>query len=1058
MLIQSQPPVERLAVQKRTAAARQHEGFALSAESQNIEELAALAIAGAGIASNLEVDKVLQIIAQQLTRLLDVPLCVVSDWKQNNGGFHTRVAYANSQAPKRAGKQRPATLANELGLSFALEDRGPLQIKEADPLLSKKEKQAFKKAGVQALLLLPLVAQNQTVGAVELQETRRPRGFTEAEIYLAQTLCHQAAVAMENARLFESSNRQIQELSILYQVATAASEATHEDELIERATGLIRENLYPDNFGVIMLDRDGKRLRIHPSYQGSAGVHKHIIELGQGVTGQVALSGKPRRVADVRRIKNYLDYDDDTLSELCVPMKVGGRVIGVINAESKTAGHFTEKDERVLLTFAGQLASGIERLRNAAAEQRRAKQLDILNKLTAEMSGVLERDKLFKIVVERLTKDMNYASTDISLVDEENREFHVVEASGNFSDLTQNGGYRQPFGQGLFALAHESGEVVVANNLRDWPQYHCAAGHEAVQSELIIPIKIYKRVVALLNVESDAPNAFDEHEVAALATLCEHISVALESINLFDSTRRQLQELTVLHAITHAAVSAPNEEELLERATEIIGDSVYPDQFGFLMLEPDGRHLAVNKHYRGISEKQKKRRVHLSQGVVGKVSSSGKPWRVPDVREEPSYLNVSRSMRSELCVPILGNNNRVLGVINAESAQLDAFSDKDERLLHTIAAQLGTAIEKLRLFEAERVQREQAETLREMAVILSSETESAKVFELILEQLNKVVPFDSASIQVIKDENLRVQAVAGKLSEGLIGHEMPVTSASITHPLIFEHRTMLYGDVHDHPGWVKVPGVEKIVSWIGAPLVARGRCIGILTVDGYRANQFTHKDAQLVSVFATHAAIAMENARLFEGAQEAYVQTVTALASAIDVRDSYTSGHSRRLAELAVKTGELMGCSDGELLDILWGGLLHDIGKIGVPDEILRKPESLTPEEEEIMRQHPEIGAHIVEGVKNLAGVAPIIRAHQERYDGMGYPDALRGEQIPKVARIISVADAYVAMTDERVYRKSLSHAQAVRELKAHSGTQFDPAVVKAFLKVVEAEARPKAK
>jgi putative nucleotidyltransferase with HDIG domain len=436
--------------------------------------------------------------------------------------------------------------------------------------------------------------------------------------------------------------------------------------------------------------------------------------------------------------------------------------------------------------------------------------------------------------------------------------------------------------------------------------------------------------------------------------------------------------------------------------------------------------------------------------VVGKVAATGEPWRVPDVRKEPSYVNINSSIRSELCVPILGNNSKVLGVINAESGQLDAFTDADMRLLNTIAGQLGTAIEKLRLHESERVQRRQAETLREVAAILSSATDNAGVLDLILEQLKRVVPFDSASIQIVRNDSLIIQAVAGQLGKDAIGFQLPMSQDKFAHPLIYEHRTVLYEDISKHPDWLKAPGAEGVKSWIGAPLIVRGECIGVLTVDGYQPKQFDQADAQVVSTFATHAGIALENARLFEEAQDAYVQTVSALASAIDVRDSYTSGHSERLAELAVETGRLLGCNSTELKDIRWAALLHDIGKIGVPDDILRKPGALDLAETEIMRKHPEIGARIVEPVRNLASVAPIIRAHQERFDGAGYPDGLKGEQIPKIARIIAVADAYVAMTDERVYRKARVHDEAVEELVRCSGAQFDPDVVATFLKVLE--------
>src|SRR3972149_283927 len=415
------------------------------AEHDNTEDLAALAIAGASIVSSLDVVKVLQVIAQQLTTLLDVPICILADWRPNPG-IQAHTMFANPKVTKLPQTYKLVSLAEKLELTQVVEKTRPIQKHADEPGLTEKERAAFKKAKISTLLLLPLVAQNKTLGLVELQETRGPRTFSDREIYLAQTLCHQIAVAIENARLFGATRRQVQELSILYQVSAAATEATSEDDLIRKATDLIRENLFPDNLGVLMLDRVANQLKVHPSYEAGKPLKALTIPLGRGITGQVAAKGQPLRVGDIKKVKNYLDYDEDTQSELCVPMKIGDRVIGVINAESRQLNHFSESDEQLLLTLSGQLASGIERLRNADSERRRTKQLSILNKLTGEMSGVLDRDKLLRIVVQRLNKEMNYVSTDISLVDEVSREYVVAAVSGSFEHLVPAGGYRPAVG------------------------------------------------------------------------------------------------------------------------------------------------------------------------------------------------------------------------------------------------------------------------------------------------------------------------------------------------------------------------------------------------------------------------------------------------------------------------------------------------------------------------------------------------------------------------------------------------------------------------------------
>jgi response regulator RpfG family c-di-GMP phosphodiesterase len=184
--------------------------------------------------------------------------------------------------------------------------------------------------------------------------------------------------------------------------------------------------------------------------------------------------------------------------------------------------------------------------------------------------------------------------------------------------------------------------------------------------------------------------------------------------------------------------------------------------------------------------------------------------------------------------------------------------------------------------------------------------------------------------------------------------------------------------------------------------------------------------------------------------QVAYRATLETLGSALDSRDVGTEAHSRRVHGYALATAREYGVPEGDVPDLEHGVLLHDIGKIGIPDAILLKPGPLTPEEWQTMRRHPEIGKRLIEGVPFLRGAVPIIYCHHEKWDGSGYPRGLKGEEIPLAARIFSVVDAFDAMTFDRPYSRAIPFETAYTEIKRCAGTHFDPAVVEAFLRVPE--------
>ena len=246
----------------------------------------------------------------------------------------------------------------------------------------------------------------------------------------------------------------------------------------------------------------------------------------------------------------------------------------------------------------------------------------------------------------------------------------------------------------------------------------------------------------------------------------------------------------------------------------------------------------------------------------------------------------------------------------------------------------------------------------------------------------------------------------------------------------------------------KMAGYRAVAAY---PMQYEDRLLATIDCLYNRPREWSKADQDAMKIFAGQAALAFENARLRQDLEDTYMETILTLARAVDARDAYTAQHSQKLAEWAVVTAQKLGLSDNEVQTIRWAALLHDIGKIGIPDSILRKPGPLTDEEWMVMKRHPELGAQIVAPLRRLEKITPLIRHHQEKYDGSGYPAGLKGEQIPLGARILTVVDAYGAMTDDRVYRRARTQSEAVAELKRCAGQHFDRHIVDVFNQVIQA-------
>lgn len=261
-----------------------------------------------------------------------------------------------------------------------------------------------------------------------------------------------------------------------------------------------------------------------------------------------------------------------------------------------------------------------------------------------------------------------------------------------------------------------------------------------------------------------------------------------------------------------------------------------------------------------------------------------------------------------------------------------------------------------------------------------------------------------------------------------------LTSSGIKHPIEFDG----------------IDEVENITSGICVPLIVRSHFIGVFYIGRTRKEEpFTPSEVELVSVLGDHAAAAIENTRLYEKLELSYLSTIITLSGVVEAKDFYTDRHMKDIAEYSVEIAKKMDLSEKDIEDIRKAALLHDLGKVSVPDSILLKEGKLSANEMEIIKKHPSTGARMIEQVEPLKHAREIIMHHQECFDGSGYPGGLKGEEIPLGARIVGVADAFGAMITDRPYRKAFSIERAALELKEYSGKQFDPDVVEIFLSVL---------
>ena len=340
---------------------------------------------------------------------------------------------------------------------------------------------------------------------------------------------------------------------------------------------------------------------------------------------------------------------------------------------------------------------------------------------------------------------------------------------------------------------------------------------------------------------------------------------------------------------------------------------------------------------------------------------------------------------------------------------------------------------------------------------IATRVHASNIAEALVDETTRTLHCRRVSLLVLDDARKNLNVLA---SHGLPDHvrniSIPV-SGTISGRTIDDEDCLLVNDLSERPDLSEMSRgsyTSNAFAVIRVPLQAQGEAVGVLTAtDRVDSGEFTARDRKLLEGLAAMGASALLNCRFHSTINRQMVSTIQALASAIDAKDQYTHAHSARVAQLVVATARELGITDAETVrEVELAGLLHDIGKIGIPDAILRKAGRLTAPEFATVQKHTETGASIVEHVEGLERVAQAIRHHHERFDGLGYPSGLARDAVPITSRMIAIADVYDVLTCDRPYRKAVGAEKALQELNRFKGTQFDPAIVEAFRRVIGKE------
>lgn len=539
-----------------------------------------------------------------------------------------------------------------------------------------------------------------------------------------------------------------------------------------------------------------------------------------------------------------------------------------------------------------------------------------------------------------------------------------------------------------------------------------------------------------------------------------HHTLAIKDDDLERKLDVLTKEISILREVAGFTKKDFDIGSIFERFLDIVMEVTDSEAGSLLMMDDDVNTLSFVAARGEKSDKLFNYKICLGEGIAGWVAQAGKPVITPDAEKDKRFApkisnEIKYKTRNMLCVPIKFEDE-VLGVIemlNKKSG--NAYDEQDLVTLESYAPYISVIIKNAKLFIENKKRIDRLEHLMEMTKFVNSTLNLDTLLDMLLEMSTHTLNAEAGSLLLLDDEKneLVFRAATGTKKEEIKDMRLPV-GEGIAGWVAREDQPLLVADAQHDPRFFskadeKTDFITKTI--IAVPLKTKDKLIGVVEVLNKKHDElFTNEDLMMLQALANGAAVAIENAKLYEGLRQLFLDTVKALADAIETKDLYTRGHSERVTMYSVMIGKALKLPNDELENLRLAALLHDIGKIGISEAILRKPGKLTDAEFAEIKRHPDYAVKMIGGIKQMKAISNVVLHHHERFDGNGYPAGLKSEAIPYNARIIAVADSFDAMASDRPYRKALPFEMCVEEIKRCAGTQFDPEIAKAAVGAFE--------